>query len=530
MANLREAFEYASKNPNSDFANQLTQLAKSGALNIEAKKYGIDLSPFGVVTDTSEQVKQQGVGGIKGFATGVGKGVLSTIKGAGQFGEKIGNIIIPEKYEMPSVYSDEATKDGLLSEENLKAVGTAEKIGKSAEQVAEFAIPGSAVSKATKGASLISRIIPRALTSGSVATIQSGDLGTETAIAAGIETAIPVAGAVLKPATKLISGLFRNVGSALSGVPSETLQKIASNPEVASDTVRLLKETGKDNLLRENVKTILNGIQSIKKEAGVAYRKGLETLSKSDINPNIVKDQVKNAITSNNGILTKTGFSLKNTEFSSDAKLIKKASSIINEINNTKDLSGRGIRKLIETIDASKLKKATSDVNMSFNSFLDDISKSLQTAIGKSTTKLDEINKAYSSEKQLIDTIESIIGKIKFNNEKELVSASKKLNNAFKETDLTGEALDKLLTRIGITPNDFKTSEAIRQISNISAGANQMGTNKMELVRSLTGSIVTPKAVRDIAILTGKTEQAIKPILEKLDPVSRSAIIELFTE
>ncbi len=46
MANLREAFDYASKNPTSDFAKNLEQMASSGALNLEAKKYGIDLTPF----------------------------------------------------------------------------------------------------------------------------------------------------------------------------------------------------------------------------------------------------------------------------------------------------------------------------------------------------------------------------------------------------------------------------------------------------------------------------------------------------
>lgn len=46
MANIKEAFEYAAKNPTSDFANNLKSLAQSGALNLEAQKYGIDLSPF----------------------------------------------------------------------------------------------------------------------------------------------------------------------------------------------------------------------------------------------------------------------------------------------------------------------------------------------------------------------------------------------------------------------------------------------------------------------------------------------------
>lgn len=46
MATIKEAFEYASKNPNSDFANNLKQLAASGSLDQEAQKYGIDLSYF----------------------------------------------------------------------------------------------------------------------------------------------------------------------------------------------------------------------------------------------------------------------------------------------------------------------------------------------------------------------------------------------------------------------------------------------------------------------------------------------------
>lgn len=528
MGNIKEAFEYAAKNPDSDFARELTQLAQSGALNVEAKKNGIDLTPFGVKTELSEQVKE-GVGGIKGFAVGVGKGVLSTVKGLGQLGEKIGNLVIPKQFEMPSVYSDEATEGGLLSKENLEAQGTAEQIGKGAEQIAEFAVPGSMVSKATKGASMVGKIIPRALTSGTIASVQAGDIGKETAIAAGIETVFPFASAILKPATKIISGLFRNIGSALSGVPSETLQKISSNPQVANDTVKTLKEIGKDGLLKENVKTIMNGLQRIKREASLMFAKGIESLSKTDIKPNIIKDEIKTAISKNKGILSKTGFSLKNTEFSNDPKLVKSASSLINTINKTKDLSGRGVKKLIDLAEETKLRTATTDTTISFNRFIDDIKNSLENAILKSTDKLSSIKKQYSLERQLVDAIEGILGKVKFNNEKELISISKRLNTAFKSSDLTEAELDKFLTRIGITPDDFKTSEAIRQISNIQAGANTMGTNRMEILRSLSGSILTPKMIRDVAILTGKSEQILKPILENMAPSMRASIIELLT-
>lgn len=46
MANIKQAFEYAAQNPNSEFATNLKQLAASGSLNQEAEKYGIDLSAF----------------------------------------------------------------------------------------------------------------------------------------------------------------------------------------------------------------------------------------------------------------------------------------------------------------------------------------------------------------------------------------------------------------------------------------------------------------------------------------------------
>lgn len=46
MANIKQAFEYAAQNPDSEFATNLKQLAASGSLNQEAQKYGIDLSAF----------------------------------------------------------------------------------------------------------------------------------------------------------------------------------------------------------------------------------------------------------------------------------------------------------------------------------------------------------------------------------------------------------------------------------------------------------------------------------------------------
>lgn len=101
MANLKEAFEYASKNPNSDFAKNLEKMASSGALNLEAKKYGIDLTPFQPqptaepVVDKPKRTLGEKVldfTGGKEIAQGLGQGIANTgfaEKGVKIFGKEI---------------------------------------------------------------------------------------------------------------------------------------------------------------------------------------------------------------------------------------------------------------------------------------------------------------------------------------------------------------------------------------------------------------------------------------------------------
>lgn len=80
--------------------------------------------------------------GIGGFATGAGKGALSTIQGLSTLGQKaLGGIYNPVMPEKPIVK---------LPEQLTTPEGTAQKIGFGAEQIGEFFIPASELSKATK--------------------------------------------------------------------------------------------------------------------------------------------------------------------------------------------------------------------------------------------------------------------------------------------------------------------------------------------------------------------------------------------
>lgn len=533
MANLKQAFEYASQNPDSDFAKNLANLASSGSLNKEAEKYGIDLTPFQpekqLEIEQKKEQKQQGETGLAGVATGVGKGILSTVKGAGQLGEKIGKgalglvgIDIGE-----SVYSDEATKGGLLGEKNLQTKSTAEKIGKFGEQVAEFAVPASKLAKAGKGLGLAKKIGSRALTSGTVGVIQEGEVGKGAGIAAGVETVLPVAGKVLKPVTKIVSRLFKNLASGLSGANKEIITQIIENPKLASAAKKELLKEGNSNILKENAKTIVNGVSTIKKEARKAFGEGLEKLGETDIKSKTFRDSTQKIFDKYGSIIKNGERQLKNIEFD-EVKNIKRADELLSRLQKTK-LDGKSLRRLADDIENSKFKVATSDERLAYNAFANDLSSSLKDAISKSTTKLNEINKSFSKDIQLAESIENIFGKIKFKNTTEINKVSQKLETLFNQKGLTPEYIDNFLTRIGLEPAEFKTKEAIRQISKAEVKANSQGISWTELLQGLSSAILPPQTVRDAAIIVGKNEALLKTLLENTSPSGRALLIETLT-
>lgn len=495
-------------------------------VNVEAIRNSFAKQESTQEVDTPEP-QDDGETGLKGFATGVGKGVLSTVKGAGQLGEKIGNLVLPKSLESKSVYSDEATKGGLLDKENLKAQGTAEKLGKGIEQIAEFAIPGSAVSKATKGASLVSKIGSRALTSGTVASVQAGEVGKDALIAGAVETALPIAGKVLSPATKIVSRLFKGLGSGLSGVGTDTIDQIVKNPKTASATVKGLTTGGNATILKKNAETVINGVAGIKKEARKAFGEGLESLQQTDIDNKVFRESTQGVLDKYGSVLKNGKRQLSNIEFD-DPKNISKANELIKKLQGAK-LDGKSLRKLIDDIENSAYKIATTDERLSFNAFVKDLAGSLKSGISKSTSKLDDINKAFSTDMQLAESIEKIFGKVKFQNASEINKVSQQLESLFSKKGLSPEYIDNFLNRIGIKPDDFKTTEAVRQISNKGTGANTKGLSLGELTQQVTSSVITPKLVRDIAIYTGKSEKVIKTLLENTAPAMRATLIESLT-
>ncbi len=268
--------------------------------------------------------------GANNFSEGAGKGILSTIKGLGQFGEKVGNALLPKAFEAPSVYSDQALEANkaqggkmgrLLSDENLEAKGFAQSFGKGAEQIGEFFIPAGKVNAVEKllasGAKLkaanlapivgekLANIIGRvsslgtkmgvrATEGGGVITLQSGGDKEQVKTASKVGAAFPpvtaVGGKVLSKVGQYGSGFAKRLAGALSGRGTAVIDEIAADPKAALEGLmgesvdvltkdaKFLKEAavGMKEGASKEYSRVLNVLQDIYENEGKSFDKGTE--------------------------------------------------------------------------------------------------------------------------------------------------------------------------------------------------------------------------------------------------------------
>lgn len=334
---------------------------------------------------------------------------------------------------------------------------------------------------------------------------------------------LPIAGAGLNVAGRVVGRLLKGLGSGLSGAPTSAVDRIINNPQYAKEATRRLNQSGNSKVLEENARQLVNGISGLRKEARQSFGTGLEQLKQEDIKPEVFRQNTQTTLDKYGSTIQNNQRVLQNIEFN-DPKNLSKASQLIDKLSST-ELDGKSLRKLADDIDNSKYKIATSDERLSFNAFLDDLSGSLKNAVNSSTDKLTDINKKFSDDMQLVQSMESMFGKVKYKNLPEVIKASQKLEGLFSQKGIAPEKVDDFFRRIGINPDQFKTSEAVRQISNKEAGANSVGTSIGEVTRGITSAVVTPQMIRDLSIKTGLTSKKLLPLLRGMNKGARNVII-----
>lgn len=239
MANLREAYDYAKNNPNSDFAKELEKSLASGVLDDEAKKYGIDTTVFKPTPapKVAEQPKEQGI--VQDIAQSVAKPVLGMVSQARDIGRVVQGEELQGQQEYDYGYLGKVKSFGPATPdvEGMKAVarGAGAGIG-----VASNAPMGGAA--VTTGKSILARQLPKffslakqgagagALASGGAALQEGEDIGTvasETAQGAvGGAVAAPVLGGATALAAKPITRAIDVVGKPMQTYKSDVLKNV----------------------------------------------------------------------------------------------------------------------------------------------------------------------------------------------------------------------------------------------------------------------------------------------------------------
>lgn len=246
----------------------------------------------------------------------------------------------------------------------------------------------------------------------------------------------------------------------------------------------------------------------------------MESLAETDIKPAVFRAQTQQVLDKYGVTGSKSARQLIGVEFD-NPKNIKKASELIDKLHNA-ELNGRSLRKLANDIESSAYKTTGTDAErLSFNVFVDDLSEALKSAISNSTNKLNDINAKFSQDMQLAEGAQKIFGKVNYKNVSEISNAARKLEGLFNQKGLDPKITDDFLTRIGISPKDFRASEAVRQITNKEPmPPNAPGFNIGEIVRTTTGSIMTPETIRNLTIKTGLAKEKLLPFLNGLQTLS----------
>lgn len=222
---------------------QITGIAPKGKSTNLAKTPDDIFREYGIVApDTRGKFEQ--------FATGMGKGALSTLRGAGELGTKILDFATggaPQEgsalAKASNIYRSE-TVEGAKAKEALKPTTGAEKFGFGVEQVGEFFIPASKIAQVekvlaegSKGTALVSRLTSlvgkkaaeaiattgtkatvRAIEGGGIVALQSGGDAKQVKEAGLISAAFPVVGAgasALKEAIKTPEAGARIINSLI---------------------------------------------------------------------------------------------------------------------------------------------------------------------------------------------------------------------------------------------------------------------------------------------------------------------------
>ncbi|MCK9370981.1 hypothetical protein M0R04_13810 [Candidatus Dojkabacteria bacterium] len=533
-------------------------------LTIEQTKELINKRPMGVepqeILDglTSRGYTIQGLnenqpstektGGLQGVGTGIAKGALSTVKGLGQIGTKIGNVLLPKSLEIPDVYSEEALKAGaekgqflgkLLNEENLKAKGVAENIGKTGEQIAEFFIPAGVATKAKKAVDAVSTIgkvtkvaaksAIGATELGGVSAIQSGGDLSETGISAGIGAISPILGAGIKALKPAVAPVLEFT----SGVPKQAIKKAMTGSDAVKAGMKMTTEE-----VRSKAVQAYKGLDS---ELKSGFSKGLEELSK--LSPRIkpartatvggtsvfsgVKGKFKKILEGAKESVPQAFRDLRISVKGNKLDFDKLNSSIVNAserkqiqqvwdtIRNQTDFSVKGVQDVASRINAlSKYEKGIESVSSVAIGKMHNV---YSKAIEKVYPELGKLRSNYSTASKMLNEIDDVV-RAGDTDPTKIQTAINKMTSLFKEDKNTYlKVIDDLTKKSGVDISGMLAGTEFQRVLPDfirgfgGGGAVSVGAAVLNPFLILLAPLFSPKAIGKVVTNAPKLGKAIEP-------------------
>lgn len=430
-------------------------------------------------------------GAVEGVAKGVGKSILGTVKESSGLGERAFNTllktVLPKSLEPKfGITETSPTLGGLFGkkqegtsaeqlqsqvESNLDIVpGSlteartgAQKTGKIGTDIAQFLLPGKAVTKAGKAAETLaatrglgkfgqaaSRYAPQVASDIGIATAQTGS-PLEGLKAGAVSAGFPAAGkaikAVTKPIQKGISQTAKGTIGRMTGAQGEAITEAFKSPKVAKYAREAAKDT--QQFQRNLFDDALAGLKKVKNSRSKNYTTQLKKITKDtkeyDNILNDVRDTTKRQALDEYDIKFGAEKKGKLNVPNFDESVIVEGQNVvekaINDVLQWRNVTPEGLDKLKKRLfKYSKQLKAPGKGEA--KSFVDSIATTLDRQLKKKITGYEEMTSGYRKATELIDELESTFS---LKNPKKADTAIRKIMSSLREgNELRADLLNVL--------------------------------------------------------------------------------------
>lgn len=502
------------------------------------------------------------------------KGVGSTLLGAAQLGQRgLAAItgVKPVGGQEQLTQNINQTRETYLAPKNI-----AEKAGFFGEQAAELAIPTpTKLGQAAKALPFVAGLAERAPTltralgflgtglregveTAGISALQSGSTegaGTNFAIGAILPASLRAAGSLATQTAKALS-------SRLGGYPAAALEEAFRNPQKVSQAIKTAVSQGEAaplSVLR-NADEALKEVKTARNQAYEASLKEVEDslfqnkdgkwyvkkiLGKEDVKDmtpsgaakalgkeayvpiNVSTKGVKDLTTSVLGDFNVKGSRGKFDFFESRLRPKEKdVNEIIDTVYQWEDISPTGLNRLRQIVGDYKITNPSVTSDRQFNAFVESLSKNIDNYLADRVPQIREMNRAYASETQFI---ESLSDEILNPNAKESTRITK-LMNVFKANNPLSTQLVKTLGEK--TGMDIKADIAGVLLSRLAPegllgtiGANAVTTGALINPATLAAiPFFSPRVAGAVATGAGRAKDAIEGSINLGLPLLRGAI------